>query len=175
MVVNPNEISSFRRLGKLDPNFKKPRQLLVKFRNMYTVDKIQARASMLKTYEPRYMGVNYAVFISKSLTKDEQEKEQQLLKRRRELLNKGSDPKSIKIQKGVLFLNNRAETKSDWLLKNSGDIEVICYNIRSIFKLDRRKTFSNFILLNNPDIVCLSETWLTTEILETELFLNEYN
>ena len=91
---------------------KKPRQLLVKFRNMYTVDKIQARASMLKTYEPRYMGVNYAVFISKSLNKDEQEKEQQLLKRRRELLNNGSDPKSIKIRKGVL-LNNRAETTSD--------------------------------------------------------------
>ena len=142
---------------------------------MYTVDKIQSRASMLKTYEPRYMGVNYAVFISKSLNKDEQEKEQQLLKRRRELLNNGSDPKSIKIRKGVLFLNNRAETTSECLLKTSGDIEVICYNIRSIFKLDRRKTFSNFILLNKPDIVCLSETWLTTEILETELFLNEYN
>ena len=29
--------------------------------------------------------------------------------------------------------------------------------------------------MNNPDIVCLSETWLTTEISETELFLNEYN
>ena len=80
---------------------------------MYTVDKIQARASMLKTYEPRYMGVNYAVFISKSLNKDGQEKEQQLLKRRRELINNGSDPKSIKIRKGVFFLNNRAETTSD--------------------------------------------------------------
>ena len=80
---------------------------------MYTVDKIQARASMLKTYEPRYMGVNYPVVISKSLNKDEQEKEQQLLKRRRKLLKNGSDPKSIKIRKGVLFLNNRAETTSD--------------------------------------------------------------
>ena len=80
---------------------------------MNTVDKIQARTSRLKTYEPRYMGVNYAVFISKSLHKVEQEKEQQLLKRRRELLNNGSDPKSINIRKGVLFLNNRAETTSD--------------------------------------------------------------
>ena len=73
---------------------------------MYIVDKIQARASMLKTYEPRYMGVNYAVFILKSLNKDEQEKERQLLKRRRELLNNGSDPKSIKIR-SVIKIENR--------------------------------------------------------------------
>ena len=73
---------------------------------MYIADKKQARASMLKTYEPRYMGVNYAVFILKSPNKDEQEKERQLLKRRRELLNNGSDPKSIKIR-SVIKIENR--------------------------------------------------------------------
>ena len=63
---------------------------------------------MLKTYEPHYLGKRYAVFVSKSLDKVEQENEQCLLKNRQELLDQGKDPKIVKIRKGVFFLKNKA-------------------------------------------------------------------
>ena len=44
-----------------------------------------------------------------------------------------------------------------------------------MFKLERRQTFSNSIVLKNFDIICLPETWLTNEIRESEYFSGNYN
>ena len=65
---------------------KKPREVSVQFRNVITADILFARATILKNYEPNIKGNKYSVFLSKSLYKEDQEREQNLLKKRRELL-----------------------------------------------------------------------------------------
>ena len=57
--ANAKEISSFRRLGKFNATNKRPRQILVKFRNVITADRLFARATMLKNYEPNIKGNKY--------------------------------------------------------------------------------------------------------------------
>ena len=101
-------VSGFRHLGKFDPTRLKPRQLLVKFSDIYTVEKMLARSSMLKLYEPKYNGKAYRVFLSNSLNKEEQLKEQKLLIKRREILNNDNvDPKSVHIKFGASYLKNQ--------------------------------------------------------------------
>ena len=80
--ANAEEISSFRRLGKFNATNKRPRQILVKFRNVITADRLFARATMLKNYERNIIGNKYSVFLSKSLNNEEQERERKLLKKR---------------------------------------------------------------------------------------------
>ena len=50
----------------------------------------------------------------------------------------------------------------------------MCFNIRSLYKVNRRQTISNYLLSKNYDIICIAETWLTEEIAENELFLPQY-
>ena len=107
--VNSAEISSFRRLGKYNAESSRPRQILVKFSHALTVDKILARSAMLKMYEPTYNDKKYLVFVSKSLNKTEQEKEQKLLKKRREILDSGTvDPRNVRIRRGILLVNAKS-------------------------------------------------------------------
>ena len=106
--ANAEQISSFRRLGKFNATNERPRQILVKFRNVITADRIFARATMLKNYEPNIKGTKYSVFVSKSLNKEGQERERNLLKKRRELLENGNEAKDIKLRNNILYLKNRA-------------------------------------------------------------------
>ena len=53
--LNSVEISSFRLLGKFELGRTRPRKILVKFRDVFTVEKVLARVSNLKMYEPEYM------------------------------------------------------------------------------------------------------------------------
>ena len=106
--VNPAEISSFRRLGRFNAEASRPRTILVKFTHALTVDKILARSAMLKTYEPSFDEQKYLVFVSKSLNKEDQLKEQKVLRKRRQILNSGTvDPKDVKIRNGMLLVNNK--------------------------------------------------------------------
>ena len=43
-----------------------------------------------------------------------------------------------------------------------------------MYNVDRRQTFSNYLLSKNYDNICIAETWLTKEISENELFLPQY-
>ena len=63
---------------------------------------------MLKNYEPNIKGNKYSVFLSKSLDKEDQERERNLLKKRRELLENGNKAKDTKIRKNILYLKNQA-------------------------------------------------------------------
>ena len=63
---------------------------------------------MLKNYHPNIKGNKYSVFLSKSLDKEDQERERNLLKKRRELLENGNEAKDIKIRKNILYLKNQA-------------------------------------------------------------------
>ena len=46
-------------------------------------------------------------------------------------------------------------------------MNAIFYNIRSIYKLDRRQV--NFLMFKSADFICLSETRLTRKTLQEEL------
>ena len=78
--ANAEDISSLPRLGKFNATNERPRQFLVKFRNVITADRLFARATMLKNYEPSIKGNKYSVFLPKFLNKDDQEKETKLVK-----------------------------------------------------------------------------------------------
>ena len=52
--IDKSEISGFHRLEKFDAASTRTRQMLVKFKNSYNVEKLLARASMVKNYEPEY-------------------------------------------------------------------------------------------------------------------------
>ena len=74
----------------------------MKFRNVITVDRSFARAKMLKNYEPNIKGNEYSVFLSKYLNKEDQEREQNLLKKRRKLLESGNEAKDIIIRNNII-------------------------------------------------------------------------
>ena len=52
---------------------------------------------------------------------------------------------------------------------------MLIYNVRSILDITRRQTLANSLALQDIDIVCLSETWLTSAISNNSLFLNQFN
>ena len=62
--ANAKETSSFGRLAKFNATNKRPRQILVKFPNVITADKLFAHATMLKNYEPNIKGNKYSFFLS---------------------------------------------------------------------------------------------------------------
>ena len=51
---------------------------------------------------------------------------------------------------------------------------MLLYKIRSLYKMDRRQKFANYLLTKDFDFVCLAETWLTDEVSEGEIFLPQY-
>ena len=106
--VDGYEISSFRRIEQFKPENPRPKLILVKFAQEYSVDKILSRTTMLKDYNAIYNDQNYSVFISKSLNPEEQKHEQKLLKKRRELLTAGE--KQLRIRNGILYLKNKPVT-----------------------------------------------------------------
>ena len=95
-------ITNIRRLGRFDNTKKRPRTILLTVDNAWTARKILARAPMLKDFQ---LDGN-AIFISKSLSIVDQEKERKLLLKRRELIESGHDRKNIKIRNQTLLLNN---------------------------------------------------------------------
>ena len=47
-------------------------------------------------------------------------------------------------------------------------------NARSLLRLERRQAFANAILISNPKILCVTETWLTSNFSSSEIFLPRY-
>ena len=158
--ANAEEISSFRRLGKFNSSNKRPRKILVKFRNFITADRLFARATIWKNYKPNIKGNKYSALLSKSLNEEDQERKRNLLEKKRELLESGNEAKDIKTRNKILYPKNRAVNCSQSLPNKTGELGALYYNVRNLFKLEKRQSFSNSIILKNFDIICLSETWL---------------
>ena len=74
----------------------------MKIRNVITVDRSFARAKMLTNYETNIKRNEYSVFLSKYLNKEDQEREQNLLKKRREQLESGNEAKDIIIRNNII-------------------------------------------------------------------------
>ena len=71
-----------------------------------------ARSSMLQSFKGVFQEKNYSMFISRSFNKKQQELERKLLHKRREFLDAGADPKSIKFR-NLEFLRNKIKVNVD--------------------------------------------------------------
>ena len=92
------EITSMKRLGKFDKTRIKPRTLLVTVRNEY--DK---KLIMAKSVENREVLTEEFIYFLPALTKADVIKENQVLKKRRELLDEGVPREKRKIRNFELF------------------------------------------------------------------------
>ena len=92
------EITSRKRLGKFDKTRIKPRTLLVTVRNEY--DK---KLIMAKSVENREVLTEESIYFLPALSKADVIKENQVLKKRRELLDEGVPREKLKIRNFELF------------------------------------------------------------------------
>ena len=54
-------------------------------------------------------------------------------------------------------------------------MKILTYNVRSLNDLKRRSKFANCVSYENDlDIICLTETWLTSDVTDDALFLEDY-
>ena len=54
------------------------------------------------------------------------------------------------------------------------EVSILTFNLHCFIDLPRRFAFANAIIPYNPDILCLTETWLTEEVSNKALFLKNY-
>ena len=141
---------------------------------MLSKELVMKSAFRLKDYD-------HAVFISRELSTSDTKLEKDCLRKRRFLIeDKQIDQKNIRIRNlkletkyddnWVEYSENKdtaTESESEWL----SQINLLSFNVRSILNLQRRMVFSNSISKTNYDSICLSETWLTSEIPNSALFL----
>ena len=57
-------------------------------------------------------------------------------------------------------------------VNNSNNLSILYYNARSI--LPKHDELCLVVDVNNPDIICIVETWLSSEILDSEVTLPGY-
>ena len=88
------------KMGRPSPDNNRPR-------TPWDVRKVLAKAATLKEYKER------KVFISKSMNRDERQIEDQLLKKRRELINNNVNPRAIKIKFPRLFVDDKEFIMND--------------------------------------------------------------
>ena len=97
------DIKNIRRLGKRHTATDRPRTMLLTLSNPWAVRKILSKAPLLKNFKPE---IANKIFISKSLTKDEQLKEKACLQKRWKLITEdGVNRKNISIRNFEVYVN----------------------------------------------------------------------
>ena len=92
------KVKELRRLGKFDKDRGKPRTLLVTFNTEH-----EARLVLAKSFEKRTELKEQKIFLMPMLSKEDAQKENLCLKKRRELINNGVLPEKLKIRNLELF------------------------------------------------------------------------
>ena len=55
------------------------------------------------------------------------------------------------------------------------ELKILTYNVRSLIDLKRRSKFANCVSIENGlNNICLTETWLTSDVTDEALFLEDY-
>ena len=97
------DIKNIRRLGKRNTATDRPRTMILTLSNPWAVRKIISKAPLLKNFKPE---IANKIFISKSLTKDEQLKEKACLQKRWKLITEdGVNRKNISIRNFEVYVN----------------------------------------------------------------------
>ena len=129
------------------------------------------------------------IFVKAFLSQDDWEKEKKLLDYRFKLAQKlNVNGSEIKIRSWALFVENQLvditlsveetcqkighQTSSRSRLEEKQVLKIGLLNCRSISTIDRRMNLDILLKEYNIDILCLTETWLTDEVRNSEIFLN---
>ena len=121
-----------------------------------------ARSHKLQNYDD-------PVYIKKLLSPDNRALEKKILAKRYDMIaNQGKDKSQFKIKKLQLFYQGeKVEVESAWLDK----VNCLILNCQSISSLDKRQALLSLVFTENISLMFLTETWLTSDIPETEIFL----
>ena len=170
------QIPDCRRMGAFKDG--RHRTILATIPCMYDKRILLLSLSRLKRYSK-------TVYISKDYSLQEEEQLNNCLKKRKDLIDAGFPRKNLKVmnltlyekqdENWVEYLDNARYTT--WLAKNTDkkqEVSILPFNLHSFIDLPRRFAFANAIVPYNPDILCLTETWLTEEVPNEELFLKNY-
>ena len=166
------KIERLQRLGKIDRERPTPRNVIVVLSNNWDV-----RYVLAKSAENRKRMKEMVIHILLALSAEDAKRGKMCLKKRRELLNNGITPSQLKIrnfelfQDGVLVHLSEEQLEQDWL----SQLNCLFSNTRSLIDVDRRMKFATAVSSNTCMILCLTETWLTANIGDSELYLCIFN
>ena len=177
-----SSLTKLTRVGQPNPD-KGPRTVIIDLDNDLDKEVMIKSAHKLKTYTK----LNSTIFISQELTKEDMAKENEALKLRRDLIKKGVVSQTLRIRnlklqqlvEGVWTFVSTVEGYK-WLASGESRTEttktlhILTFNVRSIHKLERRTLFANAICTSDYDLLCVTETWLTSDVPNSTLFLKEY-
>ena len=176
-----SKITKLSRVGQYKN--KGPRTILFDLETQVAKDQAVKSAYKLKTYRIQ----SEPIFLSAELNKDDAMKENEALKLRRQLIDKGIDPKILRVRNLTLQkLRNGVWstisdiTESDWLSSEPSTAHIIeivtllSFNVRSLLDPKRRAALANCLLPLDYDILCLTETWLTENVSNFSIFLNNF-
>ena len=136
---------------------------------------------MAKSVENREVLTEESIYFLPALSKADVIKEKQVLKNRRELLDEGVPREKLKICNFELFNDGKKvamdatelppkEQSSFWLDK----VSVLLLNARCLLNYERRLKLRNAILVQKYNIICITESWLTSEINSAELLMSDF-
>ena len=178
-----SSLTKLTRVGQPNPD-KGPRTVIIDLDN--DLDKEVMIKSAHKHKLKTYTELNSTIFISHELTKEDMAKENEPLKLRRDLIKKGVVSQTLRIWnlklqlvEGVWTTVSTAE-ENKWLASGESRTEttktlhILTFNVRSILKPERPTLFANAICTSDYDMLCVTETWLTSDVPNTALFLKEY-
>ena len=102
---------------------------------------------------------------------------QQVLRKRRELIEKGVERSKIKIRSFKIFVDSKKvplEEDTNQVSERLTTRNILVLNARSLLRRERCPAFANAILISNPKIFCVTETWLTINFSSSDTFLLRY-
>ena len=122
------------------------------------------RKALLQRAKKLWDSLNFKnVYIQPDLTKSERELQYKLREEKRRLQTENPQ-KSYRIKNGQVL-------EVPWLEPQS-QFKVFLYNAQSILTSERRLNLSKLLAINNPTLICLTETWLDPSVENKSLFSN---
>ena len=143
-------IKGVRRMGRYYPGRK--RKVLITFQSPW-----EARLVIAKAIENNLFQ-EHKVLITPGLSKEDALREKTLLQKRYEMIQNGTDPKTLKIRILKLYQNGN-EVQIEWLTKFEEKIPKILYlNVQGLLSFQKRIDLQKLYLTGSYDMMLLSET-----------------
>ena len=178
MDIEDRKLTKVVRIGKNDQKRENSRTLLFHTENNLSKDLILKSTRKLKDYE------KYAksVYLSAELNAEDSKKENACLKKRKEIIAKGTDRRCIRIRNNDWITEDKIEdqktaNKPETLIienenaqARQSTLTMLTYNVRSLLDTQRRTSSANAIAATNFDVICNTESWLTADVPNSALF-----
>ena len=132
--------------------------------------------------------------ISPELSEEDLETENICLEERRNLIDHGNDAKAIRIRNLTLEVLQNKKRKPCKIVKlpkikhlvtdqsssneqndiRPTELTMLSFNTRCILDLNKRMKLANCMLNSSFDLICLCDTWLTKDVTNASIFLENY-